>query len=171
MTVSTRPVPNSDRPRMYGRTGLDPVLLPWAWAERRLVSARSYWIATTRPDGRPHTRPVWGIWAGDGFFFSTGSLAEGNLRQAKDITVHLDSGAEVVIVEGTAGGVTDPARARSVSAAYAAKYHWDTESDLADWWQVTPHTVFGWIVDPSGEDGGACFHGSTTRWRWPSTTD
>lgn len=186
--VSGRPVPLSDRPRMYGRSGLDPVLLPWRWAERRLVSARGYWIATTRPDGRPHTRPVWGVWTSDGLYFSTGSLAARNLAHSPDITVHLDSAAEVVIVEGTASRVTDPVRAGSVSAAYAAKYQWDNgstsesvpaesvsepglESDAEEWWHVTPHTVFGWIVDQSGEDGGACFHGSTTRWRWPSTSD
>ncbi|UQT57067.1 pyridoxamine 5'-phosphate oxidase family protein [Streptomyces durmitorensis] len=43
-------------------------LLPWAWAAQRLTAARTYWIATTRPDGRPHTRPVWGVWLEDGLW-------------------------------------------------------------------------------------------------------
>src|SRR5437762_3294087 len=87
---------------MYGRVGLDPVLLPWSWAETRLTAARSYWIASTRPDGRPHARPVWGVWQDGAFYFSTGSLAAGNLARDPHLTVHLDSGAEVVIIEGTA---------------------------------------------------------------------
>jgi len=36
--------------------------LPWSWAVERLESARNYWICTTRPDGRPHAAPVWGLW-------------------------------------------------------------------------------------------------------------
>jgi hypothetical protein len=34
---------------------MDPVLLPWSWPGR-LVDARAYRVATTRPDGCPHTR-------------------------------------------------------------------------------------------------------------------
>lgn len=80
-------VPIVDRPRMYGRVGLDPVLLPWSWAECRLLEARNYWIATTRPDGRPHTRPVWGVWEDGAFYFSTGSLAAENLRHSPELTI------------------------------------------------------------------------------------
>lgn len=29
-------------------------MLPWAPALERLATARNYWLATTRPDGRPH---------------------------------------------------------------------------------------------------------------------
>ncbi|MEI6136703.1 MAG: pyridoxamine 5'-phosphate oxidase family protein [Chloroflexota bacterium] len=32
----------------------------------RLRTAMNYWIATTRPDGRPHAAPVWGVWLDDG---------------------------------------------------------------------------------------------------------
>jgi hypothetical protein len=71
-------------------------------AEQQLVAARTYWIATTGPDGRPHCRPVWGVWLADGFWFSTGSLARHNLAANPQITVHLESGDEVVIVEGAA---------------------------------------------------------------------
>jgi len=64
------------------------------------------WIATTRPDGQPHSRPVWGVWLDITFYFSTGSLATQNLAAQSAITVHLESGNEVVIIEGTAQQVT-----------------------------------------------------------------
>src|ERR687891_725163 len=99
---------------------------PPAQAEQRLVAARNYWIATTRPDGRPHCRPVWGVWLPDGFWFSTGSLARHNLAANPQITVHLESGDQVVIVEGVAAAVTGAGRLQGFLAAYNPKYDWDT---------------------------------------------
>ena len=32
----------------------NPALMPWAEAEAALIDAKTYWLATTRPDGRPH---------------------------------------------------------------------------------------------------------------------
>ena len=42
-----------------------------ARALARLRAAMSYWIATTRPDGRPHAAPVWGVWLDDALWFGT----------------------------------------------------------------------------------------------------
>ncbi|MGH3389566.1 MAG: hypothetical protein ACRDOO_11895 [Actinomadura sp.] len=36
--------------------------LPWSEIDRLLMEARVYWIATSRPDGRPHVVPSDGIW-------------------------------------------------------------------------------------------------------------
>jgi Pyridoxamine 5'-phosphate oxidase len=36
--------------------------LPFSHAEEQLAEARNYWICTARPDGRPHSIPVWGFW-------------------------------------------------------------------------------------------------------------
>ena len=72
-------MPTAAPPVLYGAPAPPGELLLWSWAEQRLVDARNYWIATTRPDGRPHCRPVWGVWLPDGFWFSTGSLARHNL--------------------------------------------------------------------------------------------
>ena len=46
--------------------------LAWSHAERRLEGARSYWIATTRPGGKPHAAPVWGVYVGGSLYFGTG---------------------------------------------------------------------------------------------------
>ncbi len=59
-------VPRADRPHMPGYGLVDAGggkgLLPWSWAVEFLSKGRNYWVATTRPDGRPHVMPVWGIW-------------------------------------------------------------------------------------------------------------
>ena len=56
-------------------------LKPWPWALEHLEKSHNYWIATTRPDGRPHLMIVWGIWWREAFWFSTGPRT----RKAKNI--------------------------------------------------------------------------------------
>ena len=58
--------PKATRPYMPGY-GLLPEndgtgLLPWSWAETRLMNSRNYWLATVWPQRRPHVMPVWGMW-------------------------------------------------------------------------------------------------------------
>src|SRR5947209_16973405 len=113
--------PEPDQPRMYGGH-LEPVRLPWRWATERLTKARNYWIATTRPDGKPHSRPVWGVWLENAFYFSTGSLAAPNLASRPAITVHLESGSQVVIIEGVAEPISDIVLVEQVVSLYNQKY-------------------------------------------------
>jgi hypothetical protein len=163
--------PAASRPRMFGGH-LDPVRLPWQWATERLTAARNYWIATTRPDGRPHTRPVWGVWLDGRFYFSTGSLAAKNLVDNPEITVHLESGSEVVIIEGVAEKVDAGPLVSRVAEACSVKYHWDLDpSELAGaLYAVRSRVAFGWVSDPSGLDRGSEFHGTATRWRFDAPT-
>src|SRR5438552_15044970 len=91
--------PEPSQPRMFGGS-VGSAELSWGWATERLSRARNYWIATTRPAGRPHSRPVWGVWLDTTLYFSTGSLAAQNLASRPAITVHLESGSDVVIIEG-----------------------------------------------------------------------
>jgi len=44
-----------------------------------LKKSRQYWIATTRPDGRPHVMVVWALWMDGVLYFATGSTS----RKAK----------------------------------------------------------------------------------------
>ncbi len=150
-------IPTAAPPVMFGVPARPGELLAWSWAQRRLVAARTYWIATTCPDGRPHCRPVWGVWLADGFWFSTGSLARHNLVANPQITVHLDGGTEVVIVDGVAAAVVGADRLRAFLADYNTKYDWDavaTDAGVADSsgaagpaYRVRPRVVFGWDTD------------------------
>ena len=115
-----------DRPTMpasYGvgdaQYGFEPI--EWSWVVERLTAARSYWVATTRADGRPHLSPVWAVWT-DGalhFFTDPESLKARCLRRDTRAVIHLESGDEVVILEGFAR----PARATpEVVYDYERKY-------------------------------------------------
>jgi len=156
--------PESSRPRMFGGHP-EPARLPWKWAAAQLVVARNYWIATTRPNGQPHCRPVWGVWMDDVLYFSTGSLAWKNLAQNPAITVHLESASKVVILEGTAEEVTDSSLVEQFFSAYEAKYHWKLDpNDLP--YAFRPQVGFGWLSDDEGLDGGSAFRGTATRWKF-----
>lgn len=98
--------------------------LPWSHAEQRLAGSRNYWICTTRPDGRPHSIPVWGFWIEGALYFGTArsSRKARNLAHNSAVSVHLESGDDVVILEGNAVEVTDPLTFKKVDGASQAKY-------------------------------------------------
>jgi len=118
--------PRATAPRIpagYGvpADGSGGELLPWSWAVQQLEAARNYWICTTRPDGRPHAAPVWGLWLDEAVWFSTGGETQKARNIARDprIVVHLESGDATVILEGEVQqGVAD----ERYVGAYEAKY-------------------------------------------------
>jgi hypothetical protein len=77
-------------------------ILPWSFVDERMANARNYWVATTRPDGRPHAMPLSGVWIDGSFCFGTGpgSRKARNLAENPHLVVHSESGDEVVILEG-----------------------------------------------------------------------
>jgi hypothetical protein len=127
-------------------------------------------LGRAAPGGRPqlldrHHPPRWppalstrvGVWLADGFWFSTGSLARHNLAANPQITLHLESGDQVVILKGVAAAVTGAGRLQAFLAAYNPKYDWDavvTDDEVTDSagaagpaYRVRPRVVFGWDAD------------------------
>jgi len=164
--------PVASAPILYGSVSTGTDLLDWSWARARLTAATTYWIATVRPDGRPHCRPVWGLWREGAVWFSTGSLAGRNLAHNDAITVHLDDGDAALIIEGHATRVRDRTTLAAMCEVYGPKYDWpmhptgvDTENPgIGDdhgangpVFRVHPDTVFGWTTGM----------GTPTRWRFP----
>ena len=98
--------PASERPTLpagYGLPASTEGLLSWSDVEPRLVASLHYWLATVRPDGTPHSVPRWGVWL-DGRFYYDGSPETRharNLAHNPACTLTLESGTEVVIIEGT----------------------------------------------------------------------
>jgi len=135
-------------------------LLPWDWATERLVKARNYWLATTRPDGRPHVMPIWGIWFDNAFYFSTGkqSRKARNLAANPQCVVGAERGNDAVIIEGVVAEVTDPALIKRFADDYGQKYKWDMEGFAEPVCAVRPAVAFGFISD-TGE-----FTETATRW-------
>ena len=64
--------PVVDKPTIPPEYGDPKDRLEWAEVERRLERAGVYWIASTRPDGRPHVVPRDGMWL-DGALYCTGT--------------------------------------------------------------------------------------------------
>jgi hypothetical protein len=88
-------------PPGYGVEKAD-TFLRWEAVELRLRGSLHYWVATSRPDGRPHVVPRWGVWL-DGAFWYDGSpetIHVRNLASNQRCILHLEDGEEAVIVEG-----------------------------------------------------------------------
>jgi len=122
-------MPKADRPHMpdgYGVPATDDNLLGWDGVEARLLDSAVYWMATTRPGGRPHVVPRWGAWL-DGRLWYDGSpdtIHARNLAANPACVLHLEDGTKAVIVEGTAAPsvpVTGDIGAR-LSAEFGRKY-------------------------------------------------
>jgi hypothetical protein len=79
-------------------------MLAWSAVEERLVAAHHYWLATVRPDGTPHVVPRWGVWVDGRFWYDGSPMTRHSQNRAANpaCTLNLESGTEVVIIEGTA---------------------------------------------------------------------
>lgn len=141
-----------DRPqteRSYGIPDDDAGLLPWSFILDRLGADRTFWIATTRPDGTPHTRPVWGVVVDGTFHCGGGERTRWvrNLAADPHLVVHSESGEEVVIIEGRAEQLDENADAvEPVDAAYAEKYGIEHGTPV---FAVQPERVLAWTDYPA----------------------
>jgi general stress protein 26 len=141
-------------------------LKPWSWALEHLEKSHNYWIATTRPGGRPHLMLVWGIWWQDAFWFSTGPRT----RKAKNIfadphcVIGTEKADEAVILEGVAEEIKDRSIWKQVAQIYNAKYGGDVEPLLMACdgcvFRLQPQVAFG--QDEHTEN----FSESVTRWHF-----
>ena len=145
--------PDPQRP-YFGKTyGIDSSLeglLPWSWVSEQMARSRNYWIGSTRPDGRPHVAPVWGVWLDDVLYFSTdrASRKSRNLAVNPQVVVHLESGDEVVILEGVVEELRDMELYKQVARAYNAKYQgvfMDEQAYTGVVYAVRLQGAFGWL--------------------------
>jgi PPOX class probable F420-dependent enzyme len=147
--------------------------LPWAWAQERLLANRNFWFVTVRPDGRPHSMPVWGVWMVDEqvFRFSTDREAfkVRHLATNPHVCVTSDSTIEVVSIEGSARLINDSETIRETALAWARKYEAETGDDVeatVEFFskgavvEVTPIRAIG-IIERDEE-----FAAKATRWVW-----
>lgn len=158
-------MPSIDRPRMpdgYGVPESSDGLLQWASVEERLVASTQYWMATTRPDGRPHVVPRWGVWIDGGLFYdgSPDTIHVRNLLQNPACVLHLEDGWETVIVEGTSAPADPPGLelGARIAAAIGSKYGGKGYAPEADAWEgaaagglvrFTPVTAMAWFDFPT----------------------
>jgi hypothetical protein len=153
-----------DRPvteASYGVPEDEAGMLTWEFVETRMTEDRIYWVSTTRPDGRPHARPTWGVWIDGTFHCGGGERTRWvrNLASNPGITVHRESGTDVVVIEGVAEELTastaDGDLLERIDDAYEEKYGTPHGTPV---FAVRPRTVLAWSDFPS----------DATRWRFPA---
>ena len=150
-------------PKGYGMPKGSKGMLGWAEVEKKIATSHNYWVCTTRPDGRPHTAPVWGVWVDGAVYFGTdrGSRKARNILANPAMVIHLELRREAVILEGMAEEVTDGAMAKPLDEAYARKYKMLLSDAPGEMFLVRlrPRVVLAWTEKE--------FASSPTRWEFP----
>ncbi len=125
----------TDKARVDAQALTDRGAAPWAAAEERLENPerpRTYWLATVRGDGRPHVRPIIGMWTEGAFYFISGERTAKGRNLAREPRCSVVTGTTTLpsldlIVDGVASMVTDEATLRSVIEAFRTKMEWPLE--------------------------------------------
>jgi hypothetical protein len=148
-------------PDGYGVQEKGP-FLEWREVAGRLAEATEYWLATTRPDGKPHVVPRWGVWLDNRFWYdgSPETRHALNLEQNPACALHLESGTTVTIVEGRSKR-SEPIKellGNRLSAEYARKYQKLGYAPPPDAWSdeaaggmrvLTPEKAIAWSAFPT----------------------
>jgi len=139
----------------------------WDYVAQQLTDARNYWLCSVRSpsqaearagqaSGRPHCVPRWAVYL-DGKIYYDGSPETRHARNIMEnphVSLHLESGSQAVILEGTSrpAGVPSAELAGRLSAAYKAKYAADGYAPEPDQWDqgglyvFTPRQCLAWTV-------------------------
>lgn len=160
--------------------------IPWTRVRERLEEGLSQgpgsggparhtcWLATVRPDGRPHVMPLGVLWVDGALYFNAGATTRKakNLAHNPNCTITVATHGFDLVVEGEAVRVTDEAKLQRIAKVYASQGWQPTVRDGAlyaefsapsagpppwDVYEVTPVTVFALgTAEPYG----------ATRWRF-----
>ena len=119
-----------------------------AHKEQRLRSENNIWVATVRPDGRPHLTPVWFIWHDRKVYIciDPASVKARNLALNERIALALEDGSAPIIVEGVGRRIDGPNRPPGVVDAFQRKYNWNIIGDgqYSLLVEITPQKVLNW---------------------------
>ena len=143
-----------DLPPGYGE-----VAAPLEWEQVRgiLERAPAYWLATVRPDGRPHAVPRDGFWVDDLLLYGGApeTVHHRNLAANPHVVAHVGEYAEVVVVEGTAAREDLPRDLLERLCAAHAKYPQYGPPPDPDTWEhaggvlvLRPQRVLAWTDYP-----------------------
>jgi hypothetical protein len=143
------------RPSMpdYGITAEETEgMLTWDWVDEQMRKSRNYWVCTTRPDGRPHAAPVWGVWLDNTLYFSSGttSVKAKNLTKNPQLVVHLESGDDTLIIEGTVVALDfNDDRKTTIFKDYGEKYSFNPadgdDAEKSVWYELIPTKIMTWL--------------------------
>jgi nitroimidazol reductase NimA-like FMN-containing flavoprotein (pyridoxamine 5'-phosphate oxidase superfamily) len=165
-----------DQKNLADLYGLPPV--PWSRAREALESGeprnRTTFLATARPDGRPHVAGVGAVWEDGRVYFvsGAGTRKSRNLAQNANCAISFSLNGIDLVVEGKAERVSDDETLHRLAKRYADEGWPATVKDGAftheysapsagpppwDLYEVRPTTVFGVMSDGPG---------GATRWNF-----
>jgi hypothetical protein len=103
--------------------------------------------------------PVWGVWFDETLYWSSSpdSQKAKNLARDPSIVVHLESGDDVVVIEGRVEQTTLDA---AVADAYTEKYDFRPDPGDPDfkWFALRPRVAYAWLERD--------YPGTATRYEW-----
>jgi hypothetical protein len=141
-----------DLPKEYGRPSK---LLDWASVRAELEAATVYWVASTRPDGRPHVMPRDGLWLDDTWYYggSPKTVHNKNIEVNPAVAMHVGDGMKATIVEGESHFVkTSQEVGKQLAEMNNVKYaHYGMNSKASDYakrgiWALQAVRVIAWNV-------------------------
>lgn len=99
----------------------------WADARSQIETAKTYWLATVRADGRPHVTTIAAVWVDEIIHFVTGPTEQKAKNLAAGNKVAVITGASGwegldVVIEGEAVELTDVDRLQRIVDAFTEKY-------------------------------------------------
>jgi hypothetical protein len=149
--------------------GSEPI--PWSRALEQLEGdggRGTYWLATTRSDGRPHIAGIGALWVDGKVYFvsGAGTRKSRNLSENSNCAVSISLVGLDLVIEGKAIRVTDEATLVRLAERYAAQGWPATVGDRAltapysapsagpppwDLYEIAPVTAFGVATtEPNG---------------------
>jgi F420H(2)-dependent biliverdin reductase len=109
----------------------------------RIDDGTTIWMATVRPDGRPHLTPIWYVWHDGKVWVCTGMsfVKTRNVLLEPRVALSLEDGADPVVAEGTVVVHGRP-YPRAVARAFRSRFDWDIDRPDADGeydalWEIT----------------------------------
>ena len=129
--MTTERAPAHEEPMLDDQPGTTA----WAFARERLANpepSRTSWLATVRPDGRPHLMPIIAFWIDGAFHFVVGEGTRKGRNLAADGRCVIAIGSSTlpsldVVVEGHAEPLDDEAAVRRVAETLRAN-NWPLEA-------------------------------------------
>jgi nitroimidazol reductase NimA-like FMN-containing flavoprotein (pyridoxamine 5'-phosphate oxidase superfamily) len=141
--------------QLPGGYGTPSEPLAWSAVREELASARQYWFATVRPDGRPHVVPLDGMWTDDGWYYggSPTTVHAQSVLTNPEAVMHLPDPWRAVIVEGRVDHIEhDASEASAMAARASAKYPEYGEQPAEHYTTVRclrPRRVLAWTSFPT----------------------
>jgi hypothetical protein len=129
--MTTERAPLHEQPMVDDQPGTTP----WTLARERLSNpepGRTSWLATVRPDGRPHLMPIIAFWIDGAFHFVVGEGTRKGRNLAADGRCVVATGSTTlpsldVVVEGHAERLDDEAAVRRIAEMLSGN-NWPLEA-------------------------------------------